>query len=55
MADPKEHDAEPKQKTPQGAEIPVPKRGDFMRNLEKVSKPVRKEREEDREDSPPGR
>ena len=27
-----------KQKTPKGHEIPVPKRGDFMRDLKKVAK-----------------
>jgi hypothetical protein len=29
---------EPKQKTPKGHEIPVPKRGEFLRNLKKVAK-----------------
>jgi hypothetical protein len=29
---------EPTQKTPKGHEIPVPKRGDFLRNLKKVVK-----------------
>lgn len=29
---------ESKQKTPKGQEIPVPKRGEFLRNLRKVSK-----------------
>ena len=29
---------EPKQKTPKGHEIPIPKRGEFLRNLRKVSK-----------------
>ena len=32
---------EPKQKTPKGHEIPVPKRGDFLRDLKKVSKTKR--------------
>lgn len=27
------------QKTPEGHEIPVPKRGEFLGNLKKVSKP----------------
>ncbi len=27
-----------KQKTPKGHEIPVPKRGDFLRDLKKVAK-----------------
>jgi hypothetical protein len=30
---------EPKQRTEKGAEIPIPKRGDFFKNLEKVAKP----------------
>jgi hypothetical protein len=30
------------QTTPAGAEIPIPKRGDFLRDLEKVSDPERK-------------
>jgi hypothetical protein len=30
---------EPKQKTKTGAEIPVPKRGEFYENLGKASKP----------------
>lgn len=30
---------EPKQKTPKGYEIPVPKRDEFFGDLEKVSKP----------------
>ncbi len=29
---------EPKQKTPKGQEIPVPKRDEFLRDLRKVSK-----------------
>ncbi len=29
---------EPKQKTPKGQEIPIPKRGEFLRNLRKVAK-----------------
>jgi hypothetical protein len=29
---------EPKQKTPKGQEIPIPKKGEFLRNLRKVSK-----------------
>jgi hypothetical protein len=32
---------EPKQRTKEGAEIPIPKRGDFFKNLEKVAKPKR--------------
>ena len=35
---------QPTQTTPKGAEIPVPKRGDFMRDLRKVTAP--------KEDSP---
>ena len=30
---------EPKQKTPKDYEIPIPKRGDFLKNLKKVAKP----------------
>lgn len=37
MADKVKQD-EPKQKTPKGQEIPIPKRGEFLRNLRKVSK-----------------
>lgn len=29
---------EPKEKTPKGLEVPIPKRGEFLRNLRKVSK-----------------
>lgn len=29
---------EPTQKTPQGEEIPIPTRGEFMRDLKKVAK-----------------
>ncbi len=29
---------EPKQKTPKGQEIPIPKLGEFLKNLRKVSK-----------------
>jgi hypothetical protein len=36
MAD-KSHDAEPKQKTSKGAEIPIPTREDFLRDLRKVA------------------
>jgi hypothetical protein len=31
--------SESKQRTPKGQEIPVPKRGDFFRNLKKITKP----------------
>jgi hypothetical protein len=31
-------EGEPSQKTHKGLEIPVPKRGEFMRNLQRVSK-----------------
>lgn len=34
-------DREPTQKTPKGARIPVPKRGDVMRDLRKVAKDAR--------------
>jgi hypothetical protein len=38
MSDEKPKD-EPTQKTEKGLEIPVPKKSDFLRDLEKVSKP----------------
>jgi hypothetical protein len=31
-------EGEPNQKTDKGLEIPIPKRGEFMRNLQRVSK-----------------
>ncbi len=31
----------PKQKTPKGHEIPIPKRSEFIRDLKKVAKPKR--------------
>ena len=31
-------EGEPNQKTDEGLEIPIPKRGEFMRNLRRVSK-----------------
>jgi hypothetical protein len=34
----KQQPSEAKQKTPKGHEIPIPKRGEFLRNLRKVSK-----------------
>ena len=37
MSDKRKQD-EPKQKTPKGQEIPIPKRGEFLRNLRKVAK-----------------
>jgi len=37
MADKPDHDAQPKQVTPKGVEIPVPKREDFLRDLKKVA------------------
>jgi len=33
---------ERKQKTPKGHEIPIPKRGDFLRDLKKAAAPERK-------------
>jgi hypothetical protein len=38
MRNEKHKQDEPKQKTPKGQEIPIPKRGEFLRNLHKVSK-----------------
>jgi hypothetical protein len=32
---------QPKQKTEKGTEIPIPKRGEFLRNLKKVAKPAK--------------
>ncbi len=29
---------EPKEKTPKGLEVPIPKRGEFLSNLRKVAK-----------------
>ena len=37
-----DHEDEATQKTPEGYEIPVPKRETFMRNLEKTAKPKRR-------------
>lgn len=31
------------QKTPDGEEIPIPKRGDFLKNLGKIAKPPKGE------------
>jgi hypothetical protein len=39
VGSPEPAETEPKQKTKTGAEIPVPKRGEFFGNLEKVSRP----------------
>lgn len=38
---------EPTQRTPEGAEIPVPKRGDFMRDMEKVAPPAKPDERND--------
>jgi hypothetical protein len=38
-----EHDAEPKQKTPTGVEIPVPTRDAVLRDLKKVAQPIEHE------------
>jgi hypothetical protein len=37
---------QPTQTTPKGAEIPVPKRGDFMRDLRKAATPKPAEKPE---------
>ena len=37
MSDKPKHD-EPKEKTRKGLEVPIPKRGEFLRNLRKVAK-----------------
>jgi hypothetical protein len=37
MSDKQQRD-EPKEKTPKGLEVPIPKRDEFLRNLRKVSK-----------------
>jgi len=34
--------SEPKERTPKGFEVPVPKRGEFFRNLKKIAKPTPK-------------
>ena len=34
----KRNQKEPKEKTPKGLEVPILKRGEFLRNLRKVSK-----------------
>jgi hypothetical protein len=41
------------QTTPKGAEIPVPKRSEFLRNMEKVAPPAKPE--DEREDDSTGR
>jgi hypothetical protein len=46
MAGHKPDSREPTQKTPKGIEIPVPKREDVMRDLEKVAKPNREKHNE---------
>lgn len=40
---------EPTQETPEGASIPVPKRGDVLRDLRKVAKPVERPSDTDAE------
>jgi hypothetical protein len=37
MSDKRQRD-EPKEKTPKGLEVPIPKRGEFLSNLRKVAK-----------------
>ncbi len=37
-------ESEPRQKTPKGADIPIPKRGEFLRNLTKLAKPAKSRR-----------
>ncbi len=36
----------PSQKTPKGLEIPVPTREEFLRNMDKVAPPVRRDKPE---------
>jgi hypothetical protein len=43
VGSPKPVEDDPKQKTKTGAEIPVPKRGEFFKNLDKASKPAKTE------------
>lgn len=43
MAGPKEK--EPTQKTSEGHEVPIPKKGEFFDNLKKASKPEKSETE----------
>ncbi len=47
--EPKDQEEEPTTYTPKGLRVPVPKRGDFFRNLAKVAKPRKKP-----DDSTPG-
>lgn len=44
---------EPTERTPQGLEVPIPKREDFLRNLEKTAKP-RNGRDDDDGGNPDG-
>jgi hypothetical protein len=44
MPDEPEEDQEPKQHTPQGAEIPIPTKEEVLRDLAKVAKPSRPRR-----------
>lgn len=42
----KESESEPKQRTPKGLEIPVPRWREVMRDLEKVAKPSARRQED---------
>ena len=44
---------EPTQRTPKGAEIPIPKRDDFLRNLEKVATPEKESGDSGSEEEEP--
>ena len=44
------HEAEPKQETPKGAEIPVPTRDAVLRDLMKVAPPPPKPADDERHD-----
>ena len=43
---PDDHDEQPTQKTPKGAEIPVPTREAFFRDLRKVAPPDKPQQDE---------
>ncbi len=49
MAD--DQDREPKQKTPKGVEIPVPKREDFLRDLKTVAPPAKPDDDDNKKSS----
>jgi hypothetical protein len=44
-----DHDAEPKQRTPKGLEIPVPTREEWERNMGKIAAPTEPAKPDDDE------